>query len=123
VEQFGLSLAQAMMLGIASIGSSSGAIPEVLGPGGLVFQEGNTEALTGALDELLRSPARREELGALGRQFALRNYSTESISARYLEAFESARSRRMLANEQHKPVDLESAVDRKVSSLPADRRV
>jgi glycosyltransferase involved in cell wall biosynthesis len=117
-EQFGLSLAQAMMLGIPSIGSSSGAIPEVLGPGGLVFQEGNTEALTRALDELLRSPARREELGALGRQFALQNYATESISARYLGAFERARSSVTPVKEQ-----LESAVERKVSSLTADRRI
>jgi glycosyltransferase involved in cell wall biosynthesis len=88
MEQFGLTLAQAMMLGIASIGSSSGAIPEVLGPGGIVFEEGNTEQLVRALEELLNSPARREQLGQQGRDFALKNYTQEGVAARYLAAFE-----------------------------------
>jgi glycosyltransferase involved in cell wall biosynthesis len=88
MEQFGLTLAQAMMLGIASIGSSSGAIPEVLGPGGIVFEEGNTEQLVRALEELLSSPARREQLAALGREFALKNYTQEGVAARYVAVFE-----------------------------------
>jgi glycosyltransferase involved in cell wall biosynthesis len=91
-EQFGLALAQAMLLGIPSIGSTSGAIPEVLGPGGLLFEEGRMEGLKHALEELLNSPARRQQLGALGREFALRNYSMESVGSRYLAAFERARS-------------------------------
>jgi L-malate glycosyltransferase len=87
-EQFGLTLAQAMMLGIPSIGSSSGAIPEVLGPGGIVFEEGNMEQLARALEELLNSPARREQLGQRGRDFALKNYTQEGIADRYLAVFE-----------------------------------
>jgi glycosyltransferase involved in cell wall biosynthesis len=91
-EQFGTSLAQAMLTGIPSIGSTSGAIPEVLGPGGLVFAEGQTEDLARALQELLASPERRQQLGALGREFALRNYAKESVAAHYLAAFERARN-------------------------------
>jgi glycosyltransferase involved in cell wall biosynthesis len=92
MEQFGLALTQAMMLEIPCIGSSSGAIPEVLGPGGLVFEERNTEKLTSALVELFDSPARRQRLGALGREFALRNYTMEGVGARYLAAFGRAAS-------------------------------
>jgi glycosyltransferase involved in cell wall biosynthesis len=92
MEQFGFTLAQALMLGIAAIGSSSGAIPEVLGPGGIVFEEGNTEALARALEELLNSRARREQLGALGREFALQNYTQEGVAGRYLAVFEKALS-------------------------------
>ena len=94
-EQFGLSLAQAMLLGIASIGSTSGAIPEVLGPGGILFEEGQKDGLATALETLLSSATRRQELGALGRQFALQNYSSESVAARYLDTFERARGRSM----------------------------
>lgn len=90
-EQFGTSLAQAMLTGIPSIGSTSGAIPEVLGPGGLIFEEGQTDSLARMLEELLASLARREQFGELGREFALRNYSKESVSARHLAAFERAR--------------------------------
>ncbi len=91
-EQFGLTLAQAMLLRIPSIGSTSGAIPEVLGPGGLFFEEGQSEGLERALEELLKSPEHRQQLGALGQEFALRNYSMESVGRRYLAAFERARS-------------------------------
>jgi glycosyltransferase involved in cell wall biosynthesis len=114
MEQFGLSLAQAMLLGIASIGSSSGAIPEVLGPGGLLFHEGNEGELTRALEELLDSPARREQLGALGREFALRNYTSEGIAARYLAAFESARSSAAAGKRSaSEAVELEPIAERK----------
>jgi glycosyltransferase involved in cell wall biosynthesis len=95
-EQFGLSLAQAMLLGLASIGSTSGAIPEVLGPGGILFEEGQRDGLATALEVLLSSATRRQELGALGREFALRNYASESVAARYLDTFERARSRSLV---------------------------
>jgi glycosyltransferase involved in cell wall biosynthesis len=93
-EQFGASLAQAMLTGIPSVGSNSGAIPEVLGPGGIIFKETVTDDLAQALEDLLASPERRRELGALAREFALRNYSKEVVAARYLAAFDRARSMR-----------------------------
>jgi glycosyltransferase involved in cell wall biosynthesis len=112
MEQFGLTLAQAMMLGIASIGSSSGAIPEVLGPGGIVFEEGNTEQLVRALEELLNSPARREQLGQQGRDFALKNYTQEGVAAHYLAAFERVLSLSALNRRQgNKAVPPEAMAD------------
>ena len=111
-EQFGLALAQAMMLGIASIGSTSGAIPEVLGAGGLLFEELSSEGLARALEELLASEERRQKLGALSRGIALRKYTTEGVGAAYLSVFERAR------NASAEPVmqasDLESTASRKV---------
>jgi L-malate glycosyltransferase len=88
MEQFGLTVAQAMLLGIPVIGSSSGAIPEVLGPGGIVFEERSTKELTRALNELLDSPDRRKELGMRGREFGLRNYTLEGVAGRYHNLFE-----------------------------------
>jgi len=90
-EQFGLVLPQAMMLGIPCVGSSSGAIPEVIGPGGVCFAEGNTLALARALESLLSSPERREQLGGEGRRFALEHYTDEKVAEKYLQFFERAR--------------------------------
>jgi len=63
VEQFGLTLAQAMMAGVAVIGSSSGAIPNVLGPGGIIFKEGNIDSLKSALKTLIESKDERDRFG------------------------------------------------------------
>lgn len=87
-EQFGLTLAQAMMLGVASVGSSSGAIPEVLGPGGLIFPEKNVNALRQALESLLDSAALRCRLGACAREFALERYALPQVAKKYLAVFE-----------------------------------
>jgi L-malate glycosyltransferase len=90
-EQFGLTLAQAMLTGIASIGSTCGAIPEVLGPGGMLFEEGQLDGLTRALEALLTSATCRQRAGALGREFALQHFTSETVAAQYLNAFERAR--------------------------------
>jgi glycosyltransferase involved in cell wall biosynthesis len=90
-EQFGLALAQAMMLGIPCIGSTSGAIPEVLGPGGVLFEEGRSADLQKQLKALLDSKEMRKQLGDQARRFALQHYTREGIAERYLEAFERAR--------------------------------
>ena len=88
-EQFGLVLAQAMMAAVPCIGSSSGAIPEVIGPGGLVFKEKDVGALTKLLERLLNSEAERESLGKAARTFALAHYTNAAVAKAYLEAFHS----------------------------------
>jgi glycosyltransferase involved in cell wall biosynthesis len=114
MEQFGLAVAQAMLLGIPVIGSSSGAIPEVLGPGGIVFGEGNTEEFTRALKELLDSPDRRKELGMRGREFGLRNYTLEGVAGRYHNLFERVLGRATPKEKQgREAMSLESAAGRK----------
>lgn len=89
-EQFGLTLAQAMIAGVPAVGSSSGAIPEVLGPGGLVFAEGNVKGLAAALEELLASDEKRKDLGKRAQAFAIQNYTTQVVAARYLSVFKTA---------------------------------
>jgi glycosyltransferase involved in cell wall biosynthesis len=87
IEQFGLTLAQAMMAGVPCVGSSSGAIPDVMGPGGVVFRERNVAELREALRSLLVSPSERARLGREGRDFALRNYTHRAVAAATLKAF------------------------------------
>lgn len=91
-EQFGLTLAQAMMLGIASIGSDCGAIPDTLGPGGVVVGQHDVEALRQALENFLNSPASRQRAATVGREFALQNYTVERVATRHLEVFGKARN-------------------------------
>jgi glycosyltransferase involved in cell wall biosynthesis len=90
-EQFGLSLAQAMLLGLPCVGSTSGAIPDVLGGAGLLFEEGQAAGLTEALRTLLSSSAVRTEYGKRARDFALNHYTLERVAEGYLAAFERAR--------------------------------
>jgi glycosyltransferase involved in cell wall biosynthesis len=60
-EQFGRVLAEAMAARVPVVGSSSGAIPEVIGDAGLVVPEGDPVALAEAIDSLtLNEPFRRD---------------------------------------------------------------
>jgi glycosyltransferase involved in cell wall biosynthesis len=86
-EQFGLSLAQAMLLGIAAIGSTSGAIPEVLASTGLLFEEKSVDGLTHALETLLTSEETRRAIADAERRLALQKYTSETVAASYLELF------------------------------------
>jgi glycosyltransferase involved in cell wall biosynthesis len=79
-EQFGLVLAEAMLCGVAVVGSDSGAIPEVIGDAGLIFPEGNVRALRDCLQVLLTDPVFSRELGAKGRQRAITQFSTSVMS-------------------------------------------
>ncbi|MBI4887709.1 MAG: glycosyltransferase [Acidobacteria bacterium] len=56
-EQYGRVLPEAMACGTIVVGSSSGALPELIGDAGFVFPEGDVAALTGLLRKLLASRA------------------------------------------------------------------
>jgi L-malate glycosyltransferase len=88
-EQFGITLVQAMFAGCACIGSTCGAIPEVLDGMGLIFPERDVPALTAALRQLLDDPDHRLRVGAQGREFARSRYSNEAIARSYLRAFQA----------------------------------
>ncbi len=56
-EQFGHVLIEAMACGVATLGSSSGAIPEVVGDEAAVFPFGDAGALAARLREAMHDPA------------------------------------------------------------------
>jgi len=88
-EQFGLTLAQAMLAGCACIGSTCGAIPDVLDGHGIVFAERDVAQLSEALRRLIASPADRALMAASGQRYAAARYTSEPIARRYLRAFEA----------------------------------
>jgi glycosyltransferase involved in cell wall biosynthesis len=87
-EQFGYVLIEAMSAGVPVIGSSAGAIPEVIGQAGLIFPEGDVSRLREALSGLLQSSEERDRLSRLGRARAEALFTNEGVSASYLKIFE-----------------------------------
>jgi len=79
-EQFGRVIIEAQACGIPVIGSSSGAIPEVIGEGGLVFPEGDVRLLAKALQSVLGSPDFKRQLGIAGRAQVLEKYTWEKVA-------------------------------------------
>lgn len=61
-EQFGRVIVEAMAHGVPVIGSSSGAIPEVIDDAGLVFPEGDAKRLAEAIQQLRSDGSLRELL-------------------------------------------------------------
>lgn len=79
-EQFGRVLTEAMACGVPPVGSASGEIPNVIGDAGLIFPEGDANALRDRLQQLARQPELRTRLGELGRQRVLARYTQRRIA-------------------------------------------
>ncbi len=88
-EQFGRVLAEAMACRVPVVGSNSGAIPEVIGDAGLVFPEGNIEALAGCLRRLADSPELRRDLAERGYARVRRLYAQEVIAEQTVMCYRS----------------------------------
>jgi len=67
-EGFGLPAGEAMACGCAVISSDGGALPEVVGDAGLVVPAGDSQALAGALEQVLSDEDLRQAMGRKGRQ-------------------------------------------------------
>lgn len=80
-EQFGRVLTEAMACGVPVIGSSSGAIPEVVGDAGLIFPENDVQALTVMLRQLASDPTLWEQLGQRGIARVQTHYTQDRIAA------------------------------------------
>jgi glycosyltransferase involved in cell wall biosynthesis len=86
-EQFGHVLIEAMAAGVPVVGSSSGAIPEVIGEAGLVFSEGDTESLRRRLEDMLGDRALRAHLSACGRARVERCYTNARVASEQMAIY------------------------------------
>jgi glycosyltransferase involved in cell wall biosynthesis len=98
-EQFGRVIVEALWCGVPVVGSDSGEIPWLIGltEGGLVFPEGDREALAGRLVQLREHPALRAELAQKGRAAVNRLFSVPAATdplERLLSDAISSRARR-----------------------------
>lgn len=79
-EQFGRVLIEAMAAEVAVVGSDVGEIPYVIEDAGRIFPEDDAEALAQLLDELVRMPELRREMGVQGRQRVLDRFTQQHIA-------------------------------------------
>jgi glycosyltransferase involved in cell wall biosynthesis len=93
-EQFGRVLAEAMAAGVPVIGSSSGAIPDVIGDAGLIVPERDPAALAHAIDAVLADADLRQRLVARGRDRARRGFDWSTVAEQTLALFHSALAQR-----------------------------
>jgi glycosyltransferase involved in cell wall biosynthesis len=79
-EQFGRVVVEAMANHVPVVGSSSGAIPEVIADAGLVVPEGDPAALRSALSRVALEPGLRARLVEAGVQRVRDAYSHEVVT-------------------------------------------
>ena len=86
-EQFGRVIVEAMATGIPVIGSTCGAIPEVIDGAGLVFPERDANALADAIRRVLANADLREEFARVGRRRVEENYSWDCVAKKTYELY------------------------------------
>jgi glycosyltransferase involved in cell wall biosynthesis len=94
-EQFGRTLVEALWCGVPVVGSDSGEIPWVIEQteGGLVFPEGDADALASKLNELRADPDLRRRLASRGRANVERLFSLSAATDALENLLEHALSR------------------------------
>jgi glycosyltransferase involved in cell wall biosynthesis len=86
-EQFGRILIEGMAAGCVVLGSSSGAIPEVIGEGGLVFEEENVASLAAAIRRVLKDKELAKTLRLRGRRRVEENYTWDAVADRVVALY------------------------------------
>jgi glycosyltransferase involved in cell wall biosynthesis len=71
------------------VASRGGGLPEAVGPCGILFPNGDVEALAFAIKDLITSSSRRDELTSARKQH-LEHFQPQTVAKRYMEVFESA---------------------------------
>jgi glycosyltransferase involved in cell wall biosynthesis len=66
-EGFGLPAGEAMACGVPIIATDGGALPEVVGNAGITVPTRDEGAIASAIDDLLKDPAKRDQLGRKAR--------------------------------------------------------
>jgi glycosyltransferase involved in cell wall biosynthesis len=69
------------------IGSDSGEIPHVVGDAGLIFPEGDDEALADRIEQIARNPSFADQLIQRGLE-RVKEFTWETIADRTYEAYQ-----------------------------------
>lgn len=84
-ESFGMALAEAMAYGVPVVaGQASGAVPWVVGPGGLLVDVHRPEAVAAAINQLLADPALYEQLAAQAATNVAERFPLAKVAGQYL---------------------------------------
>ncbi len=96
-EGFGLTIAEAMACGTPVIAQNVSAIPEVVGPGGLLLEPvmpitvpngsdlymADVDAFTDAIERMYLSKGLRRDLGAAAREHVVKNFSWDDAADKF----------------------------------------
>jgi glycosyltransferase involved in cell wall biosynthesis len=97
-EQFGRILVESMAAGVPVIGSSSGAIPEVIADSGLLVPERDPAALAQAIDRVLGERGLRQALAERGRQRVAQRFAWPVVADQTVALFRAAIAHRRRAS-------------------------
>ncbi|HIK29147.1 MAG: hormogonium polysaccharide biosynthesis glycosyltransferase HpsO [Oscillatoriaceae bacterium SKW80] len=86
-EQFGHVLIEAMACRVPVIGSDSGEIPNVIKDAGLIFPEGNAEALRDCLMRVMEEPELAKSLAERGRERVIALYTNKALARQLLDFY------------------------------------
>jgi len=86
-EQFGHVLIEAMAAQVPVIGSDSGEIPHVIADAGLVFPEGDVEALRNCLRQMMEQPELAQKLAQRGYERAMSKYTNQALARQQLDFY------------------------------------
>lgn len=95
-ETFGMVLQEAMAMGIASVGTDAGGVPEIITheERGLLIPPHNPQAIADAILRLFHNPQLRQSLATNARKFILSAYNLQQQYSAFEEALEQAKVRR-----------------------------
>ena len=84
-ESFGMALAEAMAYGVPVVaGQASGAVPWVVGQGGLLVDVHRPEAVATAISQLLADPVLYEQLAAQAAANVAERFPLAKVAGQYL---------------------------------------
>ena len=86
-EQFGRVIIEANACAVPVIGSDSGAIPEVVEDGGLVFPEGNVQELAAAIMRLHADRDLCARMGQAGYQQVMAKYTWQRVAEKMADIY------------------------------------
>ncbi|MEI6871227.1 MAG: glycosyltransferase family 4 protein [Verrucomicrobiota bacterium] len=86
-EQFGRVIIEAQACETPVIGSDSGAIPEVIDEGGLIFKERNPAALAAAIKQMKAHPEITRRMGKIGRRQVEENFTWRRVAVQMREIY------------------------------------
>jgi glycosyltransferase involved in cell wall biosynthesis len=86
-EGFGLPAGEAMACGVPVISTTGGALPEVVGDAGVLVPPKDSQALAGAITNMLDHPDKAAELGRRGYQRVQRHFTWQRAAEKTVDAY------------------------------------
>jgi glycosyltransferase involved in cell wall biosynthesis len=89
-EGFGLPAGEALACGVPVVATTGGGLPEVVGDAGVLVEPGDSDALAGAVRDLLEDDERRRTLGKQGRERIVAEFDWERAARETVQTYRNA---------------------------------